>query len=437
MQFGPFISQEEKNAINEAMYRNSGGVTADPNFLKNGGRSSVKRREIEAAKERRQNPKPKPISENSASRQINPRDARRGGGLKNRNPFELPATLKTSPIKGRGGAQSKTTGMVRNLDGRLVPGEMPASRNTDLVSVEPERKPETTEEQEVIASRLQFAPDGSGAVGTNTGFNGYNIDLNSANSLLGGLKIGNIADVNNFVSNSLPTVDISGSEFDATQRADGTFNAPQKVIVGGKAVNFSDLDGALSNTVVEGISTPGDTGISAADTADNNRSLSIPGENPTNWMKPRQKDFSELRKEAFLDPNNRGYAAIRAADAAVGRFRQGDKFFVNDGGELKEINEDAWRTGQHRQLTTDELKGAYVGGVKDSLVPVAESGVFGESLGIGTPSDILQQKPGNVGTFSEIEFNMNNQMPTGSISKEDMKIGYFAGRGLSEDDEED
>ena len=84
----------------------------------------------------------------------------------------------------------------------------------------------------------------------------------------------------------MPTVDISGSEFDATQRSDGTYNAPQKVVVGGKAVNFADLDGALSDTVVEGISTPGETGISSADTADNNRSVSVPGEEPTDWSKP-------------------------------------------------------------------------------------------------------------------------------------------------------
>ena len=30
-----------------------------------------------------------------------------------------------------------------------------------------------------------------------------------------------------------------------------------------------------------------------------------------------------------------------------GRFRQGDKFFVNDGGNLSRDYKDAWRTGQH------------------------------------------------------------------------------------------
>ena len=278
------------------------------------------------------------------------------------------------------------------------------------------------------------APNGSGASGTQTGFQGYNIDLDVADALLGRLNPktgGKIADVNNFLSNDLPTVDISGSEFNATQRPDGTYNAPEKVVVGGKAVNFADLDGALSDTVVEGISTPGKTGISSADTADNNRSVSVPGEEPTDWSKPREKSYSELRREAFLDPNNRGYGAIRAADAAVGRFRQGDKFFVNDGGNLREINEDAWRTGQHRALSASELKDAYVNPIKETLVPVATADAFDVSRDQETYSK--QTTTDYMGDIAETEFNMNNVAPNAS-GRTEMKNKYFS--ALYDDDED-
>ena len=282
--------------------------------------------------------------------------------------------------------------------------------------------------------RTEPAPDGSEAKGTQTGFQGYNIDLGIAEALLGRVNAkssNKIADVNNFMSNDLPTVDISGPEFDATQRPDGTYNAPEKVVVGGKAVNFADLDGALSDTVVEGISTPGKTGISSADTADNNRSVSIPGDERTNWMEPRQKSYSELRREAFLDPNNRGYGAIRAADAAVGRFRQGDKFFVNDGGNLREINEDAWRTGQHRALSASEMKDAYVDSVKETLVPVATADAF--DVGDTPITEAKQTTADYMGDIAETEFNMNNVAP-GVSDRARMKGDYF---NTGDDNDED
>ena len=309
------------------------------------------------------------------------------------------------------------------------------SRREGLDATYPDRKPsESSGGGGGNTGRSAPDPAGTGATGTNTSFKGYGIDLGVADALLGRLNPktgGKIADVNNFLSNDLPTVDISGSEFDATQRSDGTYNAPQKVVVGGKAVNFADLDGALSDTVVEGISTPGKTGISPADTADNNRSVSVPGDEPTDWSKPRQKSYSELRREAFLDPNNRGYGAIRAADAAVGRFRQGDKFFVNDGGNLREINEDSWRTGQHRALSASEMKGAYVDSIKETLVPVATADAF--DVGETPITNAKQTTTDYMGDIAETEFNMNNVAPDVS-DRARMKGDYF---NAGDDDDED
>ena len=316
------------------------------------------------------------------------------------------------------------------------------SRREGLDATYPDRKPSESNDPSTgggegsggNTGRSAPDPAGTGATGTNTSFKGYGIDLGVADSLLGRLNPktgGKIADVNNFLSNDLPTVGISGSEFNATERSDGTYNAPQKVVVGGKAVNFADLDGALSDTVVEGISTPGETGISSADTADNNRSVSVPGEEPTDWSKPREKSYSELRREAFLDPNNRGYGAIRAADAAVGRFRQGDKFFVNDGGNLKEINEDAWRTGQHRALSASEMKGAYVDSIKETLVPVATADAF--DVGNKPITNAKQTTTDYMGDIAETEFNMNNVAPDVS-DRARMKGNYF---NAGDDDDED
>ena len=392
------------------------------------GRSEQRQKERAAAEARRNAPKPPTPAE--AARPTNARDSRRGGGVRNRGSFQVPALFAPSRIGGR----TKPTGMSArdagdaNDGGGSLPLEAPSAPSAPVAPVVT---------APVGAQRSVPDPAGTGATGTQTGFQGYNIDLGVADALLGRLNPktgGKIADVNNFLSNDLPTVDISGSEFNATQRSDGTYDAPQKVVVGGKAVNFADLDGALSDTVVEGISTPGKTGISSADTADNNRSVSVPGEKPTDWSKPRQKSYSELRKEAFLDPNNRGYGAIRAADAAVGRFRQGDKFFVNDGGNLREINEDAWRTGQHRALSASEMKDAYVDSVKETLVPVATADAFdnnGETI-----TDIKPSTPIEMGDIAGTEFNMNNLPPEAKFStpRENMKLNYFA---KGDDDDED
>jgi len=389
------------------------------------GRSEQRQKERAAAEARRNAPKPPTPAE--AARPTNARDSRRGGGVRNRGSFQVPSLFAPSRIGGR----TKPTGMPArdagdaNDGGGSLPLEVPSAPSAPAA-------PAVT--APVGAQRSVPDPAGTGATGTQTGFQGYNIDLGVADALLGRLNPktgGKIADVNNFLSNDLPTVDISGSEFNATQRSDGTYNAPEKVVVGGKAVNFADLDGALSDTVVEGISTPGKTGISSADTADNNRSVSVPGEEPTDWSKPRQKSYSELRKEAFLDPNNRGYGAIRAADAAVGRFRQGDKFFVNDGGNLREINEDAWRTGQHRALSASEMKDAYVDSVKETLVPVATADAF--DVGDTPITEAKQTTADYMGDIAETEFNMNNVAP-GVSDRARMKGDYF---NTGDDNDED
>ena len=259
------------------------------------------------------------------------------------------------------------------------------------------------------------APDGSGAKGTNTG---YKIDLGIAEGLLTRIgernnsqSMGKIADINSFTSTALPTT---------TQGA-----VQQDIGLTGVA-----LPDTSEPAVVEGISTPGLYGTSPVDTADNNRSISVPGENPEgsarNWMEPGAKSWSDARRAAFLDPNNRGYAAVRAANEATGTFRQGDKFFANDGGTLREIGEDTYRTASQRQLSPAELQAGYKEEIQATLVPVAQpdmtSGIDVEAA--LTPGIAVANSP-QIQGISETEFGMNNNPPTGGIDREELKANYF------------
>ena len=45
--------------------------------------------------------------------------------------------------------------------------------------------------------------------------------------------------------------------------------------------------------------------------------------------------------------------ALRAADAATGRFSQGGEFFYNVDGKLQKVNKEAYRKGQHVQLSPE------------------------------------------------------------------------------------
>ena len=259
------------------------------------------------------------------------------------------------------------------------------------------------------------APDGSLAKGTNTG---YKIDLGIAEGLLGRIaerngstSMGSIADINSFTSTALPTTPQGDTQIDIdlTNVAIPDTSDPQ---------------------VVEGISTPGLYGSSPVDTADNNRAISIPGENPEggprNWMEPGAKSWSDARRAAFLDPNNRGYASVRAANAATGTFRQGDKFFANDGGTLREIGEDTYRTASQRQLSPDELQAGYKEEIQATLVPVAQpditSGIDVEAA--LTPGIAVANSP-QIQGISETEFGMNNNPPTGDIDRDVLKDNYY------------
>ena len=198
-----------------------------------------------------------------------------------------------------------------------------------------------------------------------------NLSLEEVNEFLAGMGI---QPLNSFRSGSLPVVTQNTASLASDYDIDGTaLTKMDEELTNLKAAN--QVLSADDDFVVEGSSAPGGTGVSPADSADNNRALSIPGEDRTNWMKPREKSFSELRREQFLNLGNDdtgpigSMKALRAADSATGRFSQNGEYLYNDDGKIVKVNEDAYRKGQHVQLSPEELQAAYLTPIKATMVP--------------------------------------------------------------------
>ena len=144
------------------------------------------------------------------------------------------------------------------------------------------------------------------------------------------------------------------------------------------------------------------------------------------------------RRAAFLsgdDGPGSSIRAVRAANQSVGTFRQGDNYYVNDGGTLTEVTKEAFGKANTAGLSAEELKNARVGQIKETLVPVAESGVF-EKPNADMPSlgATQQQSPIDMSPGQSAEFEINNNPPISSPSRADMKMNYFA---AGKDDDED
>ena len=243
------------------------------------------------------------------------------------------------------------------------------------------------------------APDGSGATGTNTGFKMGFEDLNSLVTRQTG---SGITDINSFLSEALPVTPAGDEQ--------------------GKPLNAGSV--LPGGAVVEGISTPGQTGTSPVETADNNRAVSVPGE----------MDIRKLRREAFLNPDLNSMQAMRAADAAIGLSSQGGKFFINDGGSLQEINKDQANKYRSGNLTAQEMKDTYTEGIKETLIPTAQTDITESFDTNGAISQAISKfstgsseaNPFNMSNAQGVEFHMNNAPPILDESvRIDMKTKYF------------
>ena len=130
------------------------------------------------------------------------------------------------------------------------------------------------------------------------------------------------------------------------------------------------------------------------------------------------------RNAAFLDPKNEGYAAVRAADAATGRFRQGDGYFYNTDDGFVKVDESTWKAGKSAPISAQQLLKGKVGEVKQTLVPANTPDVTDPESEKGSVVDKIGH------TFQGDEFEYNNNPPTGDDGVVDkwtkgMKDRYF------------
>ena len=94
--------------------------------------------------------------------------------------------------------------------------------------------------------------------------------------------------------------------------------------------------------------------------------------------------------------------ALNASKADIGLAVRGGKYYVNDNGTLREITKAAYDKHSSTGLSADELKGAYVGSIKEKLVPVATSGVFDEDMDLGPISKgVTLNSPVDMGDMSQ------------------------------------
>lgn len=198
---------------------------------------------------------------------------------------------------------------------------------------------------------------------------------------------------------------------DGTQMADINSFLPAPIPVSGNdkpsaPVDQSEPTQLGGDSVAEGVVTQQKPTTISPDGADNTRSVSIPGEDKSQQSADA---FLSARRAAFLDLDNRGYGAIRAADAATGRFRQGDKFFYNDAGTMREVDEQTYRKGQHQAINPmDEMDkdSKFMEGWKDSkikptLVPSEQTDITNPGSDGGQNPVVSDFNENNIGPVAD------------------------------------
>ena len=245
------------------------------------------------------------------------------------------------------------------------------------------------------------APDGSGAKGTNTGFKGFSIEDINAN--LSAIGAGSLADATPFLSEALPVTKPGSDQQQLANPSQPVNNSPT-ISPNGDPYAGPGFGVPANDAVVEGPSTPNPGAVVDTQSADNARSVSVPGE-PRNWMEPRQKSWAETRREAFLSDamDDKGsLAATRAAHAATGAYDQmtpyGHKYAIRTGDDLQYVDRDTYKTyNRTGKLSAADFKEGYASGVKSTLVPVSQPDIT-------NPDAPVNPTPAG-------EFNMNNLAP--------------------------
>ena len=339
----------------------------------------------------------------------------------------IPQSLKVAPatpdtgnmtINEDGDYVSSDGGTVYSADGKTyTTGGVTYSRDGSGQAINPDTgkisetgysiDPETnkrTDTPEFIPERgegTDDAPDGSEAKGTNTGFKGFSIEDINAN--LTAIGAGTLADATPFLSEALPVTKPGADQQQLANPSQPVNNSPT-ISPNGDPYAGPGFGVPANDAVVEGPSTPNPGAVVDTQSADNARSVSVPGE-PRNWMEPRQKSWAETRREAFLSDamDDKGsLAATRAAHAATGAYDQmtpwGHKYAIRTGDDLQYVDRDTYKTyNRTGKLSAADFKEGYASGVKSTLVPVSQPDIT-------NPDAPVNPTPAG-------EFNMNNLAP--------------------------
>ena len=408
-----------------------------------------------------------------------------------RAPYEIPAPAPVTPLRTPVTAESMgeravrdsqwrnytETGSIYHPDAAPRPSkeEPPKGDTPAPTTPAPTRTAPST-------GRNDSAPDGSEAKGTNTGFKGFEIDLGAANSLLGGFGV-QLADANSFLSEQLPVSASSkpvqpqeslmdDGEFILSAQGGGFLDGYKGDPGTDAAREYARAKGFNDTKVVEGVSVAGQKEkpfASAVETADNNRAISVPGEKPAQTKRgpirgavdSRFDDGAEygesyavektpgraMFSSTFLSGDGDSMAALRRAEASVGKFVQGGQVFANDGGTLREITKEAGDKMNTGTLSAQEFKDSFKENVKQTLVPVDTPDVTsnqtagsnknydsdGFSVDDATVMGYSQEDAEAIGSGGQVEtvfspnpgtdseFTQNNNPPTGDDT-------YFGGK---------
>ena len=171
------------------------------------------------------------------------------------------------------------------------------------------------------------------------------------------------------------------------------------------------VDGQIDNNNALAHSLETDRTLSPDDTT-------VDAEKPTNWAVDQRTDERMAARAAFLDPNNKGYNAIRARDAAMGLGRQGDQFVaMGSDGELQEITREGYDQRVSGNISAQTLLDEHLKFVPDKAIDKAI--VAGDAEVITEPSSSLT-------SYGEVSYDTSNPFPI--TESDDMTFDFSATR---------
>ena len=103
----------------------------------------------------------------------------------------------------------------------------------------------------------------------------------------------------------------------------------------------------------------------------------VDGDKATDWSVDQRKDEMMARRAAFLDRNNKGYGAVRAADAAMGLGRQavpggGERLMaMGEDGELVSVTQEGYDLRKRGEISAQDLLSQHLAEAPAKAVDIA------------------------------------------------------------------